>query len=279
VWRNKDFKSVWIDVSGRNLKPSIETGMHAVLGHRVVIHVHSVNSIAVAIRSDARQQLRRRLEGLHWEWVPYVASGLPLAAAVERVVRNSPRTDVIVLGNHGLIVCGKDCDTVEELLDEVEVRLALHPRHAPEFDDEFLRRLAQGSGWRLPEHTALHSLATDAISGEIFSRGVLYPCQAIFLGAVEQYKYFYAEHDSEAAKVLKCRRGEAFVLVKEKGVLISDNIASAEYETLLGLVQVLQRVDDPSAIRYLTSGELKAVSRLATYQTTSVGFERPALSA
>src|SRR5689334_25049096 len=28
VWRNKDFKSVWIDVSGRNLKPSIETGMH-----------------------------------------------------------------------------------------------------------------------------------------------------------------------------------------------------------------------------------------------------------
>jgi rhamnose utilization protein RhaD (predicted bifunctional aldolase and dehydrogenase) len=279
VWRNKDFKSVWIDVSGRDLKPSIETGMHAVLGHRVVIHVHSVNSIAVAIRSDARQQLRRRLEGLHWEWVPYVASGLPLAAAVERVVRNSPRTDVIVLGNHGLIVCGKDCDTVEELLDEVEVRLALHPRHAPEFDDEFLRRLAQGSGWRLPEHTALHSLATDAISGEIFSRGVLYPCQAIFLGAVEQYKYFYAEHDSEAAKVLKCRRGEAFVLVKEKGVLISDNIASAEYETVLGLVQVLQRVDDPSAIRYLTSGELKAVSRLATYQTTSVGFERPALSA
>jgi rhamnose utilization protein RhaD (predicted bifunctional aldolase and dehydrogenase) len=279
VWRNKDFKSVWIDVSGRDLKPSIETGMHAVLGHRVVIHVHSVNSIAVAIRSDARQQLRRRLEGLHWEWVPYVASGLPLAAAVERVVRNSPRTDVIVLGNHGLIVCGKDCDTVEELLDEVEVRLALHPRHAPEFDDEFLRRLAQGSGWRLPEHTALHSLATDAISGEIFSRGVLYPCQAIFLGAVEQYKYFYAEHDSEAAKVLKCRRGEAFVLVKEKGVLISDNIASAEYETVLGLVQVLQRVDDPSAIRYLTSGELKAVSRLAAYRTTSVGFETPALSA
>jgi hypothetical protein len=28
-------------------------------------------------------------------------------------------------------------------------------------------------------------------------------------------------------------------------------------ETLLGLVHVLQRVDDPAAIRYLTSGELK----------------------
>ena len=279
VWRNKDLRSVWVDVSGRNLKPSIETAMHAVLGHRVVMHVHSVNCIAVAIRSDARQQLRRRLEGLHWEWVPYVPSGLPLARAVERVVRNSPRTDVIVLGNHGLIVCDNDCDRVQELLDEVETRLALRSRRAPEFDDGFLRGLAQGSGWRLPEHAAVHSLATDAISREIFSRGVLYPCQAIFLGAVDQYKYLYAEHHSEAAKELKCRRGETFVVVNGKGVLISDNIASAEYETLLGLVQVLQRVDDPSAIRYLTSGELKAVSRLAAYRTTSVGFERPALSA
>jgi hypothetical protein len=186
---------------------------------------------------------------------------------------------VIVLGNHGLIVCGNDCDRVDELLDEVETRLTLHPRRAPDFDHEFLRRLAQDSVWRLPEDTALHTLGTDAISQRIFSRGVLYPCQAIFLGGSEPYQYFYSGLYSEAAKKFKRQRGEPFVVVEGKGVLISDNIQNAELETLSGLVQVLQRVDDPMAIRYLTSGELKAVSTLGAYRTTSVSFETPALSA
>jgi rhamnose utilization protein RhaD (predicted bifunctional aldolase and dehydrogenase) len=277
--RKNDLRSMRLDLSGRNLRPSIETAMHAVLSHPVVVHVHSVNSIAVAVRSDARQVLRRRLDGLQWEWVPYVRSGLPLAGAIERVVQDSPRTDVIVLGNHGLIVCGNDCERVEELLDEVEARLTLQSRRAPDFDDDFLRRLAQDSGWRLPENTAIHALATDAISRKIFSGGVLYPCQAIFLGGSELSQYFYSGLYSESSNKLSRRRRAPFVVVEDKGVLISDNIASAEFETLLGLVQVLQRVDDPSAIRYLTNGELKAVSKLGAYRATSVSFERPALSA
>jgi rhamnose utilization protein RhaD (predicted bifunctional aldolase and dehydrogenase) len=277
--RENDIRSMPVDLSGRNLKPSIETAMHAVLGHRVVVHLHSVNSIAIAVQSDARQCLRRRLDGLQWEWVPYVLSGLPLARAIERVVRDSPRTNVIVLGNHGLIVCGNDCDTVEELLEEVEKRLRLCPRRAPDFDHHLLRRLARDSGRVLPEHTALHALATDRICQQVFLGGVLYPCQAIFLGDAEPHQYFYLGAYSDVAKKLERRREQPFVVVEGKGVLMHENIGSAELETLLGLVHVLQRVDDPAAIRYLTSGELKAVSKLGAYRTTSVSFERPALSA
>src|ERR1700730_5489533 len=53
------------------LRPSIETAMHAVLRHRVVIHVHSINAIVWAIRVDGPDQLKERLEGLHWQWIPY----------------------------------------------------------------------------------------------------------------------------------------------------------------------------------------------------------------
>src|SRR3954470_17210632 len=56
---------------------SIETAMHAVVPHPVVLHVHSVNTIAWAVRQDARYQLERRLKGLRWQWIPYVPSGLP----------------------------------------------------------------------------------------------------------------------------------------------------------------------------------------------------------
>src|ERR1700684_85541 len=45
------------DPAGRYASASIETAMHAVLPHRVVLHVHSVNTIAWAVRRDARVQL------------------------------------------------------------------------------------------------------------------------------------------------------------------------------------------------------------------------------
>ena len=41
------------------LRPSIETAMHAILRHRVVIHVHSINAIAWAIRLDGPDPTKR----------------------------------------------------------------------------------------------------------------------------------------------------------------------------------------------------------------------------
>src|SRR5947209_5737321 len=63
------------------LRPSIEALMHAALPQRVVIHVHCVATIACAVRADAPDCLAESLTGLNWHWIPYVASGLPLARA------------------------------------------------------------------------------------------------------------------------------------------------------------------------------------------------------
>jgi rhamnose utilization protein RhaD (predicted bifunctional aldolase and dehydrogenase) len=278
--RNNDLATLPVHFFPSDLKPSIETAMHLVINHRVIAHVHSVNAIALAIRSDAQQHLRRRLHGLRWEWVPYVPSGLPLALEIERRVRNTPSTDVFVLGNHGLIVCGSDCDEVRKMLDEVERRLQFTPRHAPVFDGDFLEKMAKNSGWRLPEQTVLHALSTDEISRKILSGGVLYPCQAIFLGGRNPWQPFHSGLYCEAMQKLDRQPGaQPFVIVDGKGVLISDTITSAELETLLGLVEVVQRVDDPAHVRYLTDDESRAASSLGAYRTRSVSFERPALSA
>src|SRR5579864_8312818 len=89
-----------IDPSRVYEEASVETAMHAVLPHRVVMHVHSVNTIAWAVRKDAALQLQRQLDGLRWQWISYVASGLPLSEAIERALFARPDTDVFVLGNH-----------------------------------------------------------------------------------------------------------------------------------------------------------------------------------
>src|SRR5579872_3728110 len=93
-----------VDPAERYPSASLETAMHAALPHRVVLHVHCVNTIAWAVRSDAPVQLQSRLEGLRWQWIPFVASGLPLSRAIEHALSACPDTNLFVLGNHGLVI-------------------------------------------------------------------------------------------------------------------------------------------------------------------------------
>ena len=58
----------------------------------------------------------------HWQWIPYVPLGLPLAQEIDKALSASAETDLFVLSNHGLVIGGNDCDAIEELLSEVEHR-------------------------------------------------------------------------------------------------------------------------------------------------------------
>ncbi len=104
-----------VDPIERYPSASLETAMHAALPHRVVLHVHCVNTIAWAVRNDAPIQLQRRLQGLRWQWIPYVASGLPLSGEIEQALSVCPAATLFVLGNHGLVIGGEDAKTVEDL--------------------------------------------------------------------------------------------------------------------------------------------------------------------
>ncbi len=246
------------------LRPSIETAMHAFLRHRVVIHVHSINAIAWAIRVDGPDQLRERLAGLHWQWIPYAASGIPLAQEIEKAVATAPETDVLILGNHGLVVCGEDCHTAEKLLREVERRLAIVPRRFPKPDATVLALIARFSKWQFPDVDSLHALGTDVVSRKILKGGVLYPCQAIFLGqtvplfppAVVVSKFTERSSGKDGTP--------PFVAVERSGVMLNGKMTSAERATLVGLVQVTLRTDESARLHYLKGTEVtEALSQAA----------------
>jgi len=230
------------------LRPSIETAMHALLRHRVVIHVHSINAIAWAIRVDGPDQLRERLAGLDWQWIPYAASGIPLAQEIEMAVATAPETDVLILGNHGLVVCGQDCHTAEKLLREVERRLAIVPRRFPKPDVTVLALIARFSKWQFPDVDSLHALGTDAVSRKILKGGVLYPCQAIFLGQTAPL-FPPAAVVSKFTERLNGKDGTPpFVAVERSGVMLNEKMTSAERATLIGLVQVTLRTDESARV-------------------------------
>ncbi|MGY3451457.1 class II aldolase/adducin family protein [Bradyrhizobium sp. USDA 4353] len=163
------------------LRASIETSLHALLPHRVVLHVHAVNTIAWAARRDARDEFAERLDGRAWRHLDYCHPGLPLARAVSAIVAQA-RVDVLILGNHGLVVGADTCDQAEALVHDVETRLALPVRTTPAADEEALRRLCSCTDYRLPQDADSHGIATDPYSRALATGGSLYPDHVVFLG-------------------------------------------------------------------------------------------------
>jgi rhamnose utilization protein RhaD (predicted bifunctional aldolase and dehydrogenase) len=278
------------DVSGclrRSLDPSdffagasIETAMHAVMPHRIVVHVHSVNAIAWAVRPDGSSQIQARLAGLRWQWIPYLPSGLPLAMGIQRAWKRRPDTDLFILANHGLVVGAENARSVHALLSDVHRRLDIAPRAPHPADHATLARLAGGSIWRLPDDEEIHSLATDPISRRTVSRGILYPCQAIFSGS-EGLQTCRAISKADARNYRDSQR--PFIFVEGCGVLVNQQAGGATVAMLAGLAQVARRLGPSAPIRYLTRTEVSRLSpevanryrKLASAGSVHAGRSRP----
>ena len=249
-----------LDPTERFPQASLETAMHVTLPHRVVLHVHCVNTIAWAVREDGPVQLQRRLEGLHWHWIPYVESGLPLARSIENALHATSSGDVFVLGNHGLVIGGEGAAEAEDLLSQVKQRLNLTPRQAHPADYAELWEASRDSHWELPEDEHLHTLGTDVTSQAVLRGGLLYPCQAI-LSESAGSDLFRAIPVAELYRDWKSRyRNRPFLIIQGRGVLVKTSIAPAELAMLSGLAQVVQRLDLSSPLRYLTAEEVAYIS-------------------
>ncbi len=246
--------------AGACREPSVEAPMHAVMPHRVVIHVHSVNTISWAVRADGPSHLQRLLTGLSWRWIPYLSSGLPLALKLRSVMSSSP--NVLILANHGLVVAGESCEDAEALLTEVEDRLKVLPRTGSEPYWSGLDRVAAGEpGWRVPDDAGVHALATDTTSCAILRGGTLYPCQAVFLGpSVAVVSSDESISDSEERYKARYGMFPKFLLVDGCGVLVRRDMTVAQTRALEGLSQVVQRIDAKAPIRYLTAADLADLS-------------------
>ncbi len=168
------------DLNGTGLRPSIETTVHALMPQRVVLHVHCVNTIAWAIRADAEARIAEKLEGFAWAFIPYARPGLPLAGAISARLR--PGFDVLILGNHGLVVAADTVEAAEALLEKVVARLTRPVRPATAPDRAALEALCAGKPYRPATMDETHALATDPLALKRGEHAVFYPDHVVFLG-------------------------------------------------------------------------------------------------
>jgi rhamnose utilization protein RhaD (predicted bifunctional aldolase and dehydrogenase) len=238
------------------LRPSIETCLHAVFSQRVVVHVHSVNAIALAIRADAREVLGQRLASFNWAFVPYVKPGAHLAAGVVAVL--GPDTDVIVLANHGLIVSAASVAEAEALLALVVDALApdrILPPSPP--DMAALTARAAGHGFApVPADHCAHQVALNPHMLAAATKGSLYPDHVIFLG-IGTTVLAQGETPSEAvaARGAQGMPPPVFLVVAGQGVLMATGASSGAWAMLRCLGDVLTRLPEGIPTQALSVAE------------------------
>lgn len=255
VAEERDYTEEHRTSSGVALRPSVETTMHAVLPHPVVIHVHSVNTISWAVRPDGPEVLGRLLTGLRWVWIPYVHPGLPLARRIQEDLASRP--DVVILGNHGLVVGGQNCESAESLLYEVERRLAREPRTGSDADLEALTRLAGDTGWRIAPDAETHAVATDDFARATAAAGTMYPDHCVYLGpAAAVLEDGQTIPDAIARYEAHHHARPVILLAAGKGVLVAEGFSRAARELLVCLARVTSRIDDRAPVCYLQSWQV-----------------------
>jgi len=237
---------------GTGLRPSIETSLHAVFPHPVVLHTHCVHTLAHAVRQDMAGLLAPRLDGFAWTHVDYAKPGATLARNVEMALR--PGTNVVILGNHGLIVAGASAAEVADLQERVHAALFVPVTKASEPDLTALAKIALDSDYAPADDTALHQLALDPDRVSQVSAGSLYPDHVIFCGIAvpvmgpsetpEQVATRY--HDQGAPSPV-------WMLVPGLGVLVRRDASTPARIMMRCLADVMARVPAGAQLSYLTT--------------------------
>jgi rhamnose utilization protein RhaD (predicted bifunctional aldolase and dehydrogenase) len=231
-----------------SLRPSIETLLHGLMRHKVVIHLHLISALIHLIKKDARGMISNLVDD-------YCKPGPELAKAVSTLLKSNELLDVIFLGNHGVVI---GADTVEkagelvQLLDELMGRGSL-ATEAPIKINEIVAREPM-IGFRWCPNPLLHLLAQNSRNLKMVRDSwPLFPDHVVFLGE----KALIVDDPITLDGLSSSQLGEvAFVFVRNVGVLQSDLATQAQIEQLICYYHVISNLDGESSIRCLIPQEI-----------------------
>jgi rhamnose utilization protein RhaD (predicted bifunctional aldolase and dehydrogenase) len=168
-----------------SLRPSIETLLHGLMPHHVVVHLHAIEALAYLVRKNFRADFERLLDdSISWAVVDYHKPGAALAAEINAVLIGKLGANVIFLGNHGVVIGGEDLSEV----DRIVVKLIQAFKTTPADIHSASRLISPPPQHLIGQYAeiadpAIHQLA---LKPDFFKRlrmdWALYPDHVVFLG-------------------------------------------------------------------------------------------------
>lgn len=251
-----DFDATPKSIAEATLRPSIETLLHALMPHKVVVHLHPVEILASLVREDAEAILGNALVGsTRWVTVPYRKPGAALAQAVAKALTRFPEANVIFLQNHGVVLGADDIAEVELLLQDLLTTFKSEALVSVDSETPVSPLMGDNALPYFPlADTEVQRLALDeSLYRRLSSFWVLYPDHAVFLG---RRAACYDSIDCLTTAIRQADGCPELVFVRGCGVYAKPTFSHAKQVQLRCYYDILVRVSEMSAIRPLTEDEI-----------------------
>lgn len=181
----QDFSLNPVVVGSSDLRPSIETLLHALMPHNVVVHLHAVEILTHLVQVNARDKIEKLVgDSVKWIFIDYFKPGADLARAVSEELSSRPDADVVFMSNHGVVIAGGSVDdvaaTLYTLTSKLQSKLSLP---LPKTSSETRQSDFMARGYALCPDEEVRLLATkDQLINRIRHEWALYPDHVVFLG-------------------------------------------------------------------------------------------------
>lgn len=247
-----DFDAIPQVLGGATLRPSIETMLHALMPHQVVVHLHPVDVLAWMVRdySEAAFPFADR-EAL----VPYRKPGGALAQAVAERLKLRPDTTHLFLQNHGLVLGGASVAEVRHQLQNLlmQMRGSVFQHAKPEAEGPSVPKILCQSHTEL-EDADIQGLVFDKLLySRLLNNWALYPDHLVFLGRTVTC---YDSLDELATQRFSAQIMPDLVFIRHVGVYISATFSKAQRAQLRCYYEVLVRVPAGCKIKTLSVREV-----------------------
>lgn len=237
------------------LRPSIETLLHALMPHRVVVHLHAIEVLAYLVRENCHTDFLSLLDPtIHWTMVNYHKPGAELATAVSTALAKNPNSDVIFLRNHGVVIGGSDIAEVNRIVNILTKNLSTSP---VDVNTKCLTvlpvALDECKQYSPVQDADIHQLA---LNSELFTRlntdWVLYPDHVVFLGnRAYAYKTWSAFQESEVGN-----HHPELIFIQGSGVFVRSSFNKTKLAQLRCYYDVLVRQKSASPICVLSNAQI-----------------------
>ena len=115
------------------LKPSIETGFHALLDYKYIIHTHSVYANILCCSAEGKKIVQKLFPDSIW--LAYANPGKGITIAVGNAIKNKA-SNIIFMQNHGIIICAKRANEAYKIHESVNNKIINHFNISSEYKVE-----------------------------------------------------------------------------------------------------------------------------------------------
>ncbi|MQT90329.1 class II aldolase/adducin family protein [Pseudomonas helleri] len=253
--KSLDYGVVPQTVESTPLKPSIETLLHALMPHRIVVHLHAIEVLAHLVRKDFELINYPTLDKtLNARTVEYCKPGAELAEAVANQLDDTSSTRVVFLKNHGVIIGGDSTDEISEILEYLSnffFSPAISSRHRC---PETTIRLINGAEFHPITDVRLHELAsTPKLIQHLKTSWALYPDHIVFLGA---HPYVYESIEHAQNNLDRHEHLPDIIFIKDLGVFVIETVSKAKIAQLECYYDIIIRQTCHSKLTTLTNAQI-----------------------